>query len=50
MSPVESLVKDIKNKNFKPIYFLAGDEPFFIDQITDLLEANVLTEEEKCFN
>lgn len=50
MSPVESLVKDIKNKNFKPIYFLAGDEPFFIDQITDLLEANVLTEEEKGFN
>ncbi|WP_313373817.1 DNA polymerase III subunit delta [Chishuiella sp.] len=50
MSPVESLIKDIKNKNYKPIYFLAGDEPFFIDQITDLLESSILTEEEKGFN
>ncbi|HCC95528.1 MAG TPA: DNA polymerase III subunit delta, partial [Flavobacteriaceae bacterium] len=50
MSPVESLIKDIKNKNYKPIYFLAGDEPFFIDQVTDLLEANILPEEEKGFN
>ncbi|WP_322970566.1 DNA polymerase III subunit delta [Faecalibacter sp. LW9] len=50
MSAVESLIKDIKNKKFLPIYFLAGEEPFFIDQITDALEANVLTEEEKGFN
>lgn len=50
MSAVESLIKDIKNKNFLPIYFLAGEEPFFIDQMTDALEANVLTEEEKGFN
>lgn len=50
MSPVESLIKDIKNKNYKPIYFLAGDEPFFIDQVTDLLENSILSEEEKGFN
>lgn len=50
MSAVESLIKDIKNKKFSPIYFLAGEEPFFIDQITEVLEANVLTEEEKGFN
>ena len=50
MSAVESLIKDIKNKKFLPIYFLAGEEPFFIDQITEALEANVLTEEEKGFN
>lgn len=50
MSPVESLIKDIKNKNYKPIYFLAGDEPFFIDQVTDLLENSILNEEEKGFN
>ena len=50
MSPVDSLIKDIKNNHFKPIYFLAGDEPFFIDQITDLLEENILAEEEKGFN
>ncbi len=50
MIPVDSLIKDIKNNHFKPIYFLAGDEPFFIDQITDLLEENILAEEEKGFN
>ena len=50
MSPVESLIKDIKNKNYKPIYFLAGDEPYYIDQITNLLENSILTEEEKGFN
>lgn len=50
MSAVESLIKDIKNKKFLPFYFLAGEEPFFIDQITEALEANVLTEEEKGFN
>ena len=50
MSAVESLIKDIKNKKFLPIYFLAGEEPFFIDQISEALENNVLTEEEKGFN
>ncbi|HJD87627.1 MAG TPA: DNA polymerase III subunit delta [Empedobacter falsenii] len=50
MSSVESLIKDIKNKHYKPIYFLAGDEPFFIDQVTDLLEETILPEEEKGFN
>jgi len=44
------LIKDINNKNFLPIYFLAGDEPFFIDKITKALEDQVLTEEEKGFN
>jgi len=50
MSAVESLIKDIKNKKISPIYFLAGEEPFFIDQVTQALEDNVLTEEEKGFN
>jgi DNA polymerase-3 subunit delta len=44
------LVKEIKNKQFKPIYILHGEESFFIDELSDLLEANVLTDAEKAFN
>lgn len=44
------LVKEIKSKQFKPIYILHGEESFFIDELSDLLEANVLTEAEKAFN
>lgn len=44
------LVKEIKSKQFKPIYILHGEESFFIDELSDLLEANVLNEAEKAFN
>ncbi len=50
MSSVESLLKDIKNKKTLPVYFLAGDEPFYMDQITHAVEEDVLNEEEKGFN
>ncbi|MDE5639582.1 MAG: DNA polymerase III subunit delta, partial [Odoribacter sp.] len=46
----EEIVKDIKAGRFKSIYFLNGEEPFFIDRITDLIENEVLPEEEKAFN
>lgn len=46
----EEITKEIKAKKFKPIYFLNGEEPFFIDRITDLIENQILTEEEKAFN
>lgn len=44
------IIKDIRQKQFKPIYFLMGDEPYYIDKICDELEKHVLTEEEKSFN
>ncbi|WP_142786256.1 DNA polymerase III subunit delta [Changchengzhania lutea] len=50
MDEVKQLVADIKNRNLKPIYFLMGEEPYYIDKISDYLEANVLTEEERGFN
>lgn len=46
----EEIIKDIKAQKYKPIYFLNGEEAFFIDRITDLIEKTVLTEEEKAFN
>jgi DNA polymerase-3 subunit delta len=50
MSDVTKIVSDIKNRNFKPVYFLMGDEPYYIDKISEYIENNVLTEEEKGFN
>ncbi len=46
----DSIVRDIQNKKFAPIYLLMGDESYFIDQITEQLLENVLTEDEKDFN
>lgn len=46
----EGILKDIKSKNFSPIYYLMGEEPYYIDKITQVIEHNILTEEEKEFN
>jgi DNA polymerase III subunit delta len=50
LEEVKQLVKDIKNGNIKPIYFLMGEEPYYIDKISDFIEQNVLSEDEKGFN
>ena len=50
MDEVKQLVSDIKNKKLKPIYFLMGEEPYYIDKISDYIEDHVLQEEEKGFN
>lgn len=46
----ENIIKDIKNKKTAPIYFLMGEESYFIDQISKTIEREVLTEDEKGFN
>lgn len=50
MPTYEQIIADLKKKQYHPVYFLTGDEPWFIDRITDYIAANVLTEEEKSFN
>jgi DNA polymerase III subunit delta len=50
MDEVIKIVNDIKSGNIKPIYFLMGEEPYYIDKISDYIESNVLLEEEKGFN
>ena len=50
MDEVKQIVADIRNGNIKPIYFLFGEEPYYIDKISQFIEKNVLTEEEKGFN
>lgn len=46
----DEIMSDLKNRIYKPVYFLAGDEPYYIDVITDYIEEKVLPEDEKAFN
>lgn len=50
MDEVIKIVNDIKSGNIKPIYFLMGEEPYYIDKLSDYIEKNILSEEEKGFN
>lgn len=49
-SEFESIASDIKKKKFAPVYLLCGEEEFFIEKLTELIEENALTESEKAFN
>jgi len=44
------IIADLKAKKYSPVYFLEGEEPYFMDQISDFILENVLTEDEKGFN
>ncbi len=44
------IIKSIKKKEFKPVYFLHGVESYFIDEVTKVFEQNILSESEKSFN
>jgi len=46
----EHIIRDIQNNIFSPIYFYSGEEPYFIDNITSLLENSILDEDLKGFN
>lgn len=46
----ESILQEVKAGRLAPLYFLQGDEPFYIDQIADYIEKNILSDAEKGFN
>lgn len=48
--PAQKLLTDLKNRKFSPVYLLHGDESYYIDLISDFIEAKVLSEAEKGFN
>ena len=50
MATFEQIISDIHKKKYAPVYFLMGEEPYFIDMISDTLEEEVLDETEKAFN
>lgn len=50
MKELDLISKSIKNKELLPLYFLQGEEPFYIDAAVKSFENEVLEEDEKAFN
>ncbi|HNW69356.1 MAG TPA: DNA polymerase III subunit delta [Bacteroidales bacterium] len=50
MKSYDEIIKDIQRKIYYPVYFLSGEEPYYIDLISDYIEENLLQPEEKEFN
>ncbi len=46
----DGIMRDLKARKYAPIYYLMGDEPYYIDKIADYIAENVLADEEKDFN
>ncbi len=44
------ILTDLNNKLYHPVYFLMGEESYYIDEISNYIEKNVLDETEKEFN
>lgn len=47
---VRKILTDLKAKRYEPVYFLQGEETYYIDLISNYIEQKVLTEAEKGFN
>jgi DNA polymerase III subunit delta len=47
---VEKILNDWKRLKFKPVYWLEGEEEFYIDQLVNYAERHILTEAETGFN
>lgn len=50
MSELKKMLTSIKKEGYKPVYFLMGDEPYFIDFLSDYFTEKVIPEDEKSFN
>ena len=50
MDEVLRIIKEIQSGNIKPIYFLMGEEPYYIDKLAEFIEKNILQEHERDFN
>lgn len=50
MEDAKAIVNNIQKGRISPLYFLMGEEPYYIDQISNFISENVLAEEERGFN
>jgi DNA polymerase-3 subunit delta len=50
MDEVKKIIEEIQKGNPAPVYFLMGEEPYYIDRIERFIGDNVLTEDQKGFN
>jgi len=46
----EGIMSELKKKQFRPVYFLTGEEPYYIDVISDYIAENALSQQDKAFN
>ena len=46
----DDILKELRAKQYRPIYYLMGEESYYIDLIADYITDNVLNETEKEFN
>lgn len=46
----DSIMRDVVQKQFKPVYLLVGEESYYIDRIVEAIENAALSEDEKAFN
>ncbi len=46
----EQIIGDLQERKYSPVYFLMGEEPYYIDRISNYIASHVLKEEEKAFN
>lgn len=46
----KDIMSELESGNYRPIYYLMGDEPFFIDRISDYIENNAIPEDQRDFN
>ena len=44
------IINQLKKRNFSPVYFLCGEEPYYIDLISNYIEQHLLSEDERSFN
>ena len=44
------IIKDLSNKKYKPVYLLHGEEPYYIDLVSNFIEDKLLPDTEKSFN
>jgi len=47
---LEQILTDLRNKIYKPVYLLMGEEAYYIDKLSDYIKDNILNESEKAFN
>lgn len=50
MDEIKELINGLQQKKFKPVYFFMGEEPYYIDKLSEYIEENVLDEAERGFD
>ena len=46
----DDIIKELKAGQYRPVYYLMGEEPYYIDLLSDYITDNILNETEKEFN